>query len=91
MKLIALYYERKNCTRIMVREDYTSKKSLQHDLRANGYSVRVVLTEEQVKEILSERFVSNLHRNGKFKSIREGLLQDIKDNFYIEDNGEVAF
>lgn len=52
MKYTAIFRETKNgLYRDMTTNDYSNKKMFEKDLRANGYMVACVLTDEQIKKI----------------------------------------
>jgi hypothetical protein len=58
MKLTAFYrMERKGILKWMVRDDYETKTSLYHDLKANGFRILYILSEEEVNFIKSNSLV----------------------------------
>lgn len=52
MRYTAIYKETRNSLyNDMTSNDYASKKAFEKDLRANGYMVVAILTNEQIKKI----------------------------------------
>lgn len=62
-----------------VKDEYNSKKDFASDLRANGYSVLYIYTEEQVSHIKETDYFDLLHEDRRYDRTIDTCYEYIKE------------